>query len=51
LEEVAVVVVAAEEEDVSGEVGFEPVDVVGGVADVAEQGCVEVVGVAGGASR
>ena len=40
MEEVAVVV-AAEEEDVSGEVGFEPVDVVGGVADVAVQGCVE----------
>ena len=43
--------VAAEEEGEPGEVGFEVVDVVGGVADVAEQGCVEVVGVAGGASR
>jgi hypothetical protein len=46
LEEFAVGV-AAEEEGEPGEVGLESVDVVGGVADVADQGCVEVVVVAG----
>jgi hypothetical protein len=46
LEEFAVGV-ATEEEDESGEVGFEPVEVVGGVADIAQQGCVELLVVGG----